>query len=157
MPTFPGGKVDRRQAGRMRNAGRNVTIQEIPQTSTGVSAYSVHPTVSLTCHPSPFLTRPSVRTGAPSPRERVLFPSLGHGVSIVCAAALFWSYSFLHSSGCLPNLSRLAVPHPPQCAHWGTLSPGEGIISFLGAWCHYRLRCCPFLELQLSPFIRLPP
>ena len=23
---------------------------------------------------------------------------------------------------------HIAVPHPPQCAHWGTFPPGEGII-----------------------------
>ena len=22
---------------------------------------------------------------------------------------------------------QIAVPHPPQCAHWGTFPPGEGI------------------------------
>ena len=22
---------------------------------------------------------------------------------------------------------HIAVPHPPQCAHWGTFPPGEGI------------------------------
>ena len=25
------------------------------------------------------------------------------------------------------NLEHIAVPHPPQCAHWGTFPPGEGI------------------------------
>ena len=24
-------------------------------------------------------------------------------------------------------LQHIAVPHPPQCAHWGTFPPGEGI------------------------------
>ena len=23
---------------------------------------------------------------------------------------------------------HIAVPHPPQCAHWGTFPPGEGIV-----------------------------
>ena len=25
------------------------------------------------------------------------------------------------------NMEHIAVPHPPQCAHWGTFPPGEGI------------------------------
>ena len=25
------------------------------------------------------------------------------------------------------NSEHIAVPHPPQCAHWGTFPPGEGI------------------------------
>ena len=25
------------------------------------------------------------------------------------------------------NSIHIAVPHPPQCAHWGTFPPGEGI------------------------------
>ena len=25
------------------------------------------------------------------------------------------------------DLEHIAVPHPPQCAHWGTFPPGEGI------------------------------
>jgi len=23
-----------------------------------------------------------------------------------------------------------AIPHPPQCAHWGTFPPGEGFVFF---------------------------
>ena len=23
---------------------------------------------------------------------------------------------------------QIAVPHPPQCAHWGTFPPGEGMV-----------------------------
>ena len=26
------------------------------------------------------------------------------------------------------NSKHIAVPHPPQCAHWGTFPPGEGIV-----------------------------
>ena len=26
------------------------------------------------------------------------------------------------------NMEHIAVPHPPQCAHWGTFPPGEGIV-----------------------------
>ena len=25
------------------------------------------------------------------------------------------------------NMEHIAVPHPPQCAHWGTFPRGEGI------------------------------
>ena len=27
----------------------------------------------------------------------------------------------------------IAVPHPPQCAHWGTFPPGEGILTVPGS------------------------
>ena len=27
----------------------------------------------------------------------------------------------------------IAVPHPPQCAHWGTFPPGEGILTAPGS------------------------
>ena len=26
------------------------------------------------------------------------------------------------------DLEHIAVPHPPQCAHWGTFPPGEGMV-----------------------------
>ena len=26
------------------------------------------------------------------------------------------------------NMEHIAVPHPPQCAHWGTFPPGEGMV-----------------------------
>ena len=26
------------------------------------------------------------------------------------------------------NSEQIAVPHPPQCAHWGTFPPGEGMV-----------------------------
>ena len=29
--------------------------------------------------------------------------------------------------------SCIAIPHPPQCAHWGTFPSGEGI--FPSRWC----------------------
>ena len=37
---------------------------------------------------------------------------------------------------------QIAVPHPPQCAHWGTFPPGEGI-----AFRHpYKHQFIPFLS-----------
>ena len=39
------------------------------------------------------------------------------------------------------NMEHIAVPHPPQCAHWGTFPPGEGMVqristnsNLLGCW-----------------------
>ena len=31
------------------------------------------------------------------------------------------------------NMEHIAVPHPPQCAHWGTFPPGEGMVQRIPA------------------------
>ena len=31
------------------------------------------------------------------------------------------------------NSEHIAVPHPPQCAHWGTFPPGEGMVQRISA------------------------
>ena len=82
---------------------------------------------------SPALIRPSVRTGAPSPRGRcwdcakpLAFPR-GKVAASEAKQTDEGLGALMHRFALSSKPVLLPCPHPPQCAHWGTFPQGKAL------------------------------